>query len=111
MNHRERDRLAAILQDLKQKHGYKSDAELARAIGIKDQRFRSYMRAQNSAQGESLAKIEAFMGLSEGKLWDILYSDDDEIKSAAELIPLYTKLSQSEKKKFLHLVVEICEWK
>jgi hypothetical protein len=47
------------------------------------------------------------MGLNEGALWEILFRDDDAVKSAAELIPFYTKLSQSEKKKFLHLVVEI----
>ena len=107
MNHRERDRLAAILQDLKQKHGYKSDAELARAIGIKDQRFRSYMRGQNSAQAESLAKIEAFMGLKAGELWRMLYKEDEGINSATELFSLFKKLNQSEQKRFLQLAMEI----
>ena len=107
MNNQERDRLVVILKDLQEKKGCKSAEELAKMIGIPPQRFRSYMRGQNSAQADSLAKIEKFMELNEGKLWEMLYKDDSEIKSATELVPLFNKLSPSEQKRFLQLAMEI----
>jgi hypothetical protein len=106
MKHPERDRLAAILRDLQDSSGCQSASELARKIGIPEQRFRSYMRGQNTAQGESLEKIEAFMGLKSGELWERLYKDDEAIRSATELVPLFNKLTQSEKKRFLQLAME-----
>jgi hypothetical protein len=107
MKNKERDRLAAILEDLQSASGCNNAAELARQIGIPEQRFRSYMRAQNSAQGESLTKIEKFMGLKEGELWERLYADDTEIKSATELVPLFRSLSHDQKKCFLKLAMEV----
>jgi hypothetical protein len=107
MKNPERDRLAAILKDLQEKTGCASASELAKRIGIPAQRFRSYMRGQNSAQAESLAKIEAFMGLKAGELWRMLYKEDEGINSATELFSLFKKLNQSEQKRFLQLAMEI----
>lgn len=106
MKNKERDRLAVILRELQDKSGCANAAELARRIGIPEQRFRSYMRAQNSAQGESLTKIEQYMGLKEGELWEKIYADDNSIQSASELIPVFKSLSTEEKKSFLRLAME-----
>jgi hypothetical protein len=107
MKNKERDRLAVILRDLQDTSGCANAAELARRIGIPEQRFRSYMRAQNSAQGESLTKIEQFMGLKEGGLWERIYAEDSDIQSATELIPIFKSLSVEEKKSFLKLAMEV----
>lgn len=106
MKNKERDRLAVILRELQDSSGCKSAAELADRLDIPAQRLRSYMRGQNSAQGESLTKIERFMGLGEGELWEKLYAEDGEINSAAELVPLFKSLSTDEKKSFLKLAME-----
>ena len=105
-NHKAKERLAAILKELQEKNGFKSAAELARHIGIPEQRFRGYTRGQNAAQEESISKIESFMGLREGELWDQLYADD-KIQSASELIPLFKSLNGAEKKRFIQKAMEL----
>ena len=106
-NHKERDRLKAILYDLKDKSGCRNAAELAQRIGIPGQRLRSYMRGQNTAQGESLRKIEEFMGLPEGELLTRLYGQEDVVYSAEELFPMFCSLEVPEKKLFLRMVMEV----